>query len=158
MNIWRLVTHHTDPDAMLSWIRQNQRIAIGWGSIGDIEANAYHSAGAIGAAIRQHYPSSRNSGLGGPSLWNLYDELKNDDFVILSTIKRRVLVVEIKRDYEYVAQKPPFRGEYQHQRRIKITQIDPEKLWQAAGAAPAAGQNIRYTLMKCADSVSEDSL
>ncbi|HMH45517.1 MAG TPA: hypothetical protein VK557_18660 [Pyrinomonadaceae bacterium] len=37
MRIWRLITHHADKDHALFWTKQNSRIAIGWGAIGDIK-------------------------------------------------------------------------------------------------------------------------
>jgi hypothetical protein len=36
MRVWRLITHHSDRDHALFWTKQNSRIAIGWGAIGDI--------------------------------------------------------------------------------------------------------------------------
>jgi hypothetical protein len=36
MRVWRLITHHADKDGALFWFKQNSRIAIGWGAIGDI--------------------------------------------------------------------------------------------------------------------------
>lgn len=165
MNIWRLITHHINPDEALIWIRKNGRIAIGWGAIGDIGKLNYSSASAIGAAIRYHYPHKHNSGLGGPSLWNFYDGMSKGDLVILSARRPRALVVEVLGKYEYVTDQSPhlrpnshLEGDYQHQRLIQVSAIDPEKLWHAAGARPAPGQNIRYTLMKCARPLDSSEL
>ena len=68
MNVWRLITHHKDKDAALFWSRQNGRIAIGWGAIGNIRDMGYSSANDITAAIRAAYPESDNPHLGGASL------------------------------------------------------------------------------------------
>ena len=77
MNVWRLITHHEDKDAAWFWSRQNARITIGWGAIGDIGLKGYNSAKDISAAIRRAYPALPNSGLGGPSLWDFFAELKD---------------------------------------------------------------------------------
>lgn len=140
---------------MLAWIRETGRIAIGWGNIGDIGENLYNSAASIGVAIRQHYPQLRNSGDGGPSLWNFYDEIKTGDLVILSTDKPRVKVVRVQGKYQYLTAPTLMEGDYNHQRRVELTEFDPEKLWRAAGAICAVGDNSRRTLMKCARAVND---
>ncbi len=38
LNVWRLMAHHDDPEAVVDWTRENGRIAIGWGMGGDIVA------------------------------------------------------------------------------------------------------------------------
>jgi hypothetical protein len=72
MRVWRLITHHADKDHALFWTKQNSRIAIGWGAIGDIAKKGYKSADEITSAIRTEYPGLDNSHLGGSSLWDFY--------------------------------------------------------------------------------------
>src|SRR5688572_28912876 len=146
MNVWRLITHHIDPDRALGWTRQNGRIAIGWGRIGDLREKSIHSAKDIGTHIRQHYPEASNSGTGGNRLWNFCAEMKRGDLVILSGSRPRELVVEVQGDYEYALEPPTFNGLgteglYQHQRQVRVTTWNPEVLWHRAGARPAMGQN-----------------
>ena len=60
MNVWRLITHHTDPEHTLQWTKKTGRIAIGWGRIGDIKKQGYASAQKISRSITAHYaPFSR---------------------------------------------------------------------------------------------------
>ena len=164
MNVWRLITHHEDKDAALLWSRQNGRIAIGWGAIGNIGAQGYNSADDITAAIRRHYPGSSNPHLGGSSLWDFYAGVQKGDLVILSASKPRELVVEVEveveGDYQWSEQRPtlnstPIGGDYQHQRGVLIRRdLSPEDLWLAAGGQ-APGQNPHCTLVRCARSVNE---
>ncbi len=158
MNVWRLITHHKDKDAALFWSRQNGRIAIGWGGIGNIRTQGYRSAEDIAGAIRRTYPNLQNSGSGGRSLWSLYAEMQEGDFVILSASKPRELVVEVEGDYEWMDGLPVPMEEYQHQRRARIRRdMNPEDLWNTAeGAAP--GQNVHQTLIRCERTLTEDDL
>lgn len=159
VNVWRLVAHHQDPERAIQWSRRHERIAIGWDDIGDIEQQGYQSAAEIGAAIRTAYPGISNSGLGGPSLWNFYAEVQRGDLVILSSGKGRVAVFEVEGEYEYVlSNDPPHWYPYRHQRRARVRSIDPERLWRAAGARPAPGQNTRWTLFRCDKPVPEADL
>jgi len=64
MRVWRLITHHADKDQALFWSKQNSRIAIGWGAIGDIGHEGYKSANDITSAIKTAYPNLDNSHLG----------------------------------------------------------------------------------------------
>ena len=159
MNVWRPITHHEDKDAALLWSRQNGRIAIGWGAIGNIRAQGYGSAEDITAAIRNEYPESHNAHSGGSSLWDFYASMQTDDLVILSASKPRVLVVEVEGDYEWKEQRPTLNnttlsGDYQHQRRVLIRRdLSPEDLWHAAGGAP--GHNVHCTLIRCERSLIE---
>ncbi len=158
MNVWRLKTHHDNPTGALAWIRKNQKIALGWGLIGDLNQRGYNSAAKVGAAMRQHYPNANNTGSGGPSVWNFYDQLKIGDLVILSALAPRVLVVEVVGNYEFDNHNAPVSGEYWHQRAVKVTIYDPHKLWHLAGAREALGDNIRRPLTQCAVSVDPNDL
>lgn len=158
VTVWRLIAHHKDAEWAITWSRQNERIAVGWGRIGDIRQQGYRSAAEIGAAIRREYPGLGNSGLGGPSLWNFYAEMDLGDLVILGYKGRRAAVFEVQGNYEYRATDPSYWYPYPHQRRARVRHLDPERLWYAAGAGAAAGQSSRWTLLRCAEPVSEADL
>ena len=146
MNTWRLMTYHAKPNPMLDWTRQNVRIAIGWGDIGSL--SNFHSVEEVKTAIkaRPRYPQYPNAGSTGPSLWDFYTEMRRGDLVILSTGKRE-LVVEVVGDYEW-RQSPDFEGNYWHQRRVKLTALNPEKVWRGAGAGFPIGESRYRTLLR----------
>ncbi|MCI0697820.1 hypothetical protein L0337_38205 [candidate division KSB1 bacterium] len=154
MNVWRLVAHHYDPDFAIEWYQRRRRIALGWGSIGDITQKRFTSAQDISDAIKRTYPILNNAFSGGQCLWNFYDEIKEGDLVILSTGKSRALVMEVQGRYEWKAAKePPSMEDYRHQRKAHvIPDKDPDELWKRAGAGPAMGYNIRWALIKMAKS------
>lgn len=154
MNVWRLISHHQNQARALAWTKRTGKIAIGWGAIGDTEAQDYKSVDDIGAAIRKHYPTLQNSGLGGPSLWDFYEGMQPGDLVILSGSQPRELAVEVQSEYFWTEEKPELDGneiggDYQHQRRIKISTWNPEVLWKMAGGCPTKGQSIRRSLIRC---------
>lgn len=156
-NVWRLKTHHVDPDEALRWMRVNEKIAIGWGEVGDLRTRGYASADDVKDAIRNAYPDARNVGQGGLNVWSFYDEMKHGDLVLLSSGTTRALVVEVTGDYVWEAEAPTIIygtpeqvGEYQHQRRVRLSAWSPESLWRAAGADAAKGQSIRWSLVRCA--------
>jgi predicted Mrr-cat superfamily restriction endonuclease len=152
MTIWKMIAHHNDRDSATAWTRKNGRIAIGWGRVGDI--SKYRSSAEIRTAIRDHYPAppnKRNAHLGAPSLWEFYQGIQKEDFIIVKGGKWGSLVVKVVGDYEYVVGESPLEGDYQNQRRVQVTALDPEKVWRAAGEAP--GTNIYQTLVRCARSV-----
>ena len=97
-----------------------------------------------------------NSHLGGASLWDFYLQMQNEDLVILSANKPRVLVVEVEGDYEWT-EESPFEGDYQHQRRVVIRRdLSPEDIWEKAGGA--ARQNVHQTLIRCERTLTQDDL
>jgi predicted Mrr-cat superfamily restriction endonuclease len=149
-NVWRLITQREHKDEALAWCRENSRISVGWNKIGDIRKQGYRSADDIGAAIRKAYPQGHDSG--GPSLWNFYSEIQIGDLVILSAGRPRVFVVEINGEYEYIEGPRSHGIPYSHQRSTLVSGWKPEELWQKAGGG-AAGQNIRWTLIRCANQV-----
>lgn len=152
MTIWKMIAHHTDRAAAVTWTRDNRRIAIGWGKIGDVAA--YDSVDEIKTAIKDNYPVppyANNAHLGAPSLWDFANTRKKGDLVIVSGRIPREFVVEIVGDYEFVAGESPLFGEYHHQRAIELTEYDAEKLWLAAGQAP--GKSRYQTLVACHNSV-----
>lgn len=159
MNVWRLITHWDEPQAALNWSRINSRIAIGWGRAGDIRN--YASAREIVEAVREEYPGIQNAPLSGGQLWNFCHILAEDDLVILSLGKNggRSLVVQVQGAYEFVpSEEAPLHDDFQHQRKVQTTQLDPNRLWHLAGSQPAIGQNIRWTFIRCLRSVVESDL
>jgi hypothetical protein len=84
--------------------------------------------------------------------------MESGDLVIVSTNAGRSLVMEVQGDYEFkqTAEPDPI-GDYQHQRRAVPIAIDPDALWQEAGAALRAGQNIRWTLIECERPIDADT-
>ena len=157
MTIWRMFTHHIDPENALAWTRQNGRIAIGWGRVGDVER--YQSQEEIKAAIRAQYPIPpfrNNAHLGAPSLWDFCRTMQREDLVILNGKKPRALVVKIVGDYRYEAGESPLEGDCQNQRRIEMTSLDGNALWFAAGRAP--GSHRYKTLIRCAHPLHKSDL
>ena len=157
MNIYRLIVHHTDKPAAIKWTRDNKRIAIGWGDIGDVAA--YGSKAEIKSAIKTHYtPMHRdNSSSGSESLWSFCHDVQIGDLMILSGDKSRELVVKVTGDYEFVPGASPLFGEYNHQRAIEITQYDGDKLWNAAGGLQTGVSRYR-TLVRCQNAIDSDEM
>lgn len=147
MNTWRMMTHHRNAKGALDWTRKNERIAIGWGDIGSL--TNYGSMEEVKTAIKAqlNYPDYPNAASMGPTLWDFYTEMKHGDLVILSTGKRE-LVVEVVGDYEWRGN-PDLEGDYFHQRRVRLTTLSPEKVWQEAGASFPVGQSKYRTLLRC---------
>ena len=158
VSVWRLIAHHADPEWAVAWSRTHERIAVGWGLIGDIRQQGFRSARDIGVAIRREYPDRRNSGLGGPSLWNFYAGIELGDLVILGHKGHRAAVFEVQGEYEYQPTDPTYSYPYLHQRRARLRIPDPERLWRAAVADAAEGQSIRWTLFRCSQPVNEADL
>ena len=159
MNVWRLITHWGEPEEVLKWSRENRRIAIGWNRAGDVRN--YASPREIVEAVRHEYPALQNAPFSGGQLWNFCHTLAQDDLVILSVGKNggRSLVVQVKGEYEFVPpEEAPFRDGLQHQRKVEITPLDPNRLWHLAGSQPAIGHNIRWTLIKCLRPVAASDL
>lgn len=153
--IWRLIAHHEHSLAVADRVRTEGQIWIGWGAIGDLRQQPYHSASDIGQAIRRDYFPSGNSGLGGPSVWHFFHDMQPDDLVIVSTKRGRALTMEVTGHYKWdqTTGEPPLTGEYFHHRAARLTDIDPNILYrQAGGLAP--GESIRWTLFRCANPVN----
>lgn len=156
MNVWRLMTHHENPESALAWSILNNRIAIGWGNLGDLSLQQLQSPAEISGLIRYYYPGLRNSGTGGKSLWNFYSVMQKGDLVILS-VGRRALAVEVVGDYEFsdapVLNGVELSGDYCHQRQVKPSGWDVEKLWHIAGAKITEGQSRYQALVRCEKSL-----
>src|SRR5436309_1212195 len=112
MRTWRLIAHHQDPDSAISSFRDQGRIAIGWGRIGDLRASGVGTATDSTATIRDAYPELNNAHLGGPSLLRLYDEMRAGDLVIVSDGKRRRLVMRVEGEYQWDPRPSPVPGDY----------------------------------------------
>lgn len=142
MDVWRLTTHHEDPERSVDWTRRKSRIAIGWGGIGDIRQQGYTSTQDISRVIRDFYPGLPNSGPGGVCLYDFCYSMKKGDLVILSTGKKRVLVAEVSGGYEHKSrsEKPPI-GNYQHQRKAQISErvVACSWCWSSAGVQHSVG-------------------
>ena len=148
--VWRLIAHHAVPEDSARWFEQTRRIAVGWGLIGDLRAARYGSAAEISDAIRDVYPTLKNSGSGGVCLYDFCFRMGLGDLVIVNANGRRVLVMEVQGDYCFKPKlEPPPIVHYQHQRKATRLPIDPDELWREAGRGPRDGHNIRWTLIKC---------
>jgi predicted Mrr-cat superfamily restriction endonuclease len=162
MNVWRLISHHEDRAGAVAWTKKNGRIAIGWGIIGDIRAHNYQSADEIADAIRVAYRTYkhpvRNFHSGGHSLWDLYASMKDGDLVILAGTTTRELVVEIEGPYEWRENTPLAGDNYNHQRRARVRNLNPELVWRAAGARYVEGASVYRTLIRLAKPLSEDDV
>lgn len=55
MKVWRLITHHIadQKEVMLHWALTSQRLAIGWGLIGDLASDYHTSVESIRESILQ---------------------------------------------------------------------------------------------------------
>ena len=156
MALWRLITHHQYPEDMLGWVLTTQRLAIGWGRIGDLSAGGYTSHEDIARVISDRYDGIANAPSGGHCLWDFWRTMRHGDLVILGTGERRRAVLRVTGPYEYVATAQPQPViDYQHQREAELVNLDADHLWQNAGATIAAGYSIRWTLVRCARDVPE---
>jgi predicted Mrr-cat superfamily restriction endonuclease len=135
----------------------NGWIAIGWGDPQFGHLSQYPSLQAISDAISQVYPNDtpQERSIGAHNLDSFYRLIAPHDYVILSTGKRRGAVMEVMGGYEYrnTTNIYPFNGNYGHQRRAQLVAgMDPNQLWRTVGG-PAPGQNIRWTLVPCANTI-----
>lgn len=149
MNVWRLMTHHCATEAAVAWSREQQRIAMGWGHIGDLRR--YSCPEDVVYAVRDRYPELSTWGISGKQLWSFAHEMKLGEPVILSTGKSRPVVMVVTGEYEHcLSGQPPQSDDYFNQRRARETSIDPNSLWEMADSRPAPGWSQRWTLVKCA--------
>jgi predicted Mrr-cat superfamily restriction endonuclease len=152
MATWRLIAHHTDADTQIKAFHDLGCIAIGWSLVGDLRLIGPESAAEITPRVRVAYPESNNAHLGGPSLWRFYEEMRPGDFVILGDGSRRRAVMRVSGEYEFVptAEAVGTLG-YRHRRAAETVMSDPEHVWERSGAALAEGENVRWTLARCAE-------
>ena len=153
-NVWRLIAHHENAADVVGHVRRTRQIYIGWGAIGDLRQNPYHSAQEITQAIRHHYPTLNNAHLGGPSMWRFAYEMQPQDLVIVSTRKGPALTLEVAGPYQWDRSDEtlPLTGNYFHHRAAHVTDLDSNTLLRQAGGM-AAGENVRWTLFRCANPV-----
>ena len=161
--VWRLLIE--GPDTTLPWMRENGRIGIGWGEIGD--TRELGTEGAIAEAIRHRnetHPDhagrpAANVTHGTKSVYDFCYEMRPGDLAIIAvsgksserSTRRRREVCEVIGDYEHVApENAPLN--YQHQRVARRCKRDPDELWQQAGGL-AEGQIAYRTLARCANAV-----
>lgn len=155
--VWRLITHHSDPKSLLTWSLSRGLIALGWNEIGDVRR--YRSPEEIVAAVRRAYSQNRNAPFSGGQLWNFAHKMKVGDLVILSTGKRREVVMEVTGEYRHTGES--FEGDryYSHVRAAKPVQICAERLWKAAGGPELAdGNSMRWPFVECRATVHPTSL
>lgn len=141
--VWRLVTHHEHPDAVLAWAVKNRLLAIGWGSIGNLQESNYNSSEKITEFFSNQGQESQPSAvLAGQCLYDFRFRMRPGDLVIVSTGRggSRKVVMEVLGEYEWRAA-PDCISEpnYQHQRKARIVDMDPDQLWKAAGGRQLAG-------------------
>jgi len=146
MHVWRLIAHHEDAPAAIAWTQRSNRIAIGWGLIGDLTSPGFHGPDDITASIRGAYPTLNNAHNGGRSLWNLLS-MNVGDLVIVRGKGAPAIVVEVCGPYQFNAPPPNLSGGYNHQREIDLTQIDARELWRQHPMMP--GQSPYATLVRC---------
>jgi hypothetical protein len=150
---WRLIAHHdpTRQEHMVAWSRREERIALGWGDVGDVSTHG--SWREIREALtdipkyrRDLSPS--NFVDGGHSLWIFRNEMRIGDKVIIRTKEACEAVVEVTGDYDWQAaeEAATFR-DYQHQRKARIIAANAERLWQEAGRRAANGFSIHWALI-----------
>jgi predicted Mrr-cat superfamily restriction endonuclease len=144
MTVWRLITHHKDPEQHFKWAKERGQIAIGWNGVGDL--NRYESEAEIKQAV--HETGNKNWPFSGKQLLAFRDGIKRGDLVILSTGKQRGAVMRIDGEYEFTRVGLSDDVEYAHRRRATVVPLSAEALWKAAGG-PAKGQNARWTLVLC---------
>jgi hypothetical protein len=148
VNVWRLVAHHEDPKGAIEWSIATGKVAVGWGSAGDLRDLAPSSGTDISHTLPSVYPDLQNAHLGGPSLWNFFKLMKIGDLAIVSGGGARSHVVEITGDYFFASARDSF-GDYFHQRTAVVTDKDPDELWASVCSKVQEGNNVRWTVALC---------
>jgi len=157
MAIWKITTHHDQPEDAFSAWRSRGLVAVGWTNIGDLTKLSPRSSSEIGAYIRAEYPNLPNSGTGGPSLWNFYSNVRVGDHVIAVSKGKRLGVMLVTGEYFHAREDDGVLG-YGHIRRAEFTAIDAELLWHSVQTV-ALGQSIQWTVGLCRQSSdAEDRL
>ena len=154
------MAHHLEPhkDDAVRWFAKNERICVGWGTIGDIASHNYQSSQDIQDAIRHQYLLGNhpynNFKSSGDSLWNLYGEMEPGDLVIVKGAHLWT-VMKIDGDYQFRSDlsQTSF-PDYFHQRRaVAQSRINPQKLWGLSGGMAKDGGSIYRALVRCAHTV-----
>jgi len=148
--VWRLITHHTNPDEALIWYQEHNLIALGWGNIGNLQNQQVNNQHDIAALYNQVY-SQGNAGECGRCLWDFWNVMAIGDLVILGIGKgRRACVVEVVGNYLFNNNYPPnvnaqMLDGYYHRRAVMPTKHEANDIWKQ-NALPAPGANIRHAL------------
>jgi predicted Mrr-cat superfamily restriction endonuclease len=150
MNVWRLIPHFTEKSAGLAWCIKNNRIAIGWGRIGDLAAMAPTSDTQITEAIATAYAGEnlRPGAMGGPSLWQFFQEVQEYDLVVVRADASRSVVMEVTGPYEWMESEPGLPGEFQHQRSAELTEYDPIRVMTRAKLSPGKQEPVSRVLTR----------
>ncbi len=153
-NIWRLIAHHENAADVVALIRKTGQIWIGWGETGDLSQSAYRSGSDISRVLHQIDPTRTNSGFGGASLWRFYHDMQIGDLVIVSSKQGKQLTAEVTGPYQWQSTPgpAPLTSGYQHHRVVSLTSLDPGSVFAQAGGM-AVGENSRWTLFRCANSI-----
>ncbi len=154
MNVWRLMAHHEYPAEMAEWSRRQGVLAIGWGGVGDLSKQQAHNEEEMKRLVKSTHPGvpSNNWVNGGCSLWRLYSEVRQGDLVIISASSWRALTMRVTGDYYFDDEDAS--NSYEHRRKGEVVPIDPDWLWHFADGK-ASGANIRHTLIRCANTLTE---
>lgn len=148
--VWRLIPHHLVGlrNESIDYYMTNSIIAIGWGGIGDIDAEGYSTQKDIGDAI-QYKCQLRNRNIGGPSLLHFFSSVQSGDYVILSGTKHRRPVVMVDGNYTFNSQGFDKDHNYKHQRAIVLTDINYQDLIKDRSWTPVSGHSIRSPFIEC---------
>lgn len=149
MRVWKLISHHDDPEAAFEAHVAQGLISVGWNNVGNLALRRPNDASDVGSWIRESHPKLNNSGTGGPSLWNFYAEMQEGDYVIASGKNRFRGVFRITGPYEY-REGDNLVFEYAHARQAQLVDLDARSLWEACGSAIEGGQSPHLTVALCA--------
>lgn len=155
MNIWRLIPHHEQPVKFAEWSRRKGVLAIGWGQMGDLRQQRFHSEAEMKRLVADTHDYSTNSKVnGGFSLWRFYHEMQIGDLVIISASGSRKQTMRVTGDYYFVNLGDDPSHDYEHRRKAEVVPIDPNRLWQAANRV-APGEGVYSTLVRCDRQLTE---
>ena len=156
VNVWRLIAFQDKGcrrQLVIQWAINNERIAIGWGRIGNLGQYATEQdilAAAQNYLCPQQYPQDKPLQKCVRSCWKFREMQPGDLVVYKGNDWGGSKVMRVKGPYEYVCnppgEQPPY-YDYQHQRKIQVTCIDPYWLWNEAGKAP--GEVVFDALIRC---------
>lgn len=143
------MAHSKNSEAALEKMKERGRLAIGWTGTGDLRNLEISNAVELNSWISETRSNKGIQNTGGPSLWNLYHEMKIGDFVIVNSQGKRQCVFEVTGDYQFEKNKSKQIEGHGHQREAILTDLDPEELWSKSGSAFMPGQGPRWTLAAC---------
>jgi predicted Mrr-cat superfamily restriction endonuclease len=142
-----MILHHIPEcrQKMLDWSCQEERIAIGWGEIGNASKcvsweEIKQKIEAVPDYCRDLPPSNWVNG--GHALWDLYKEMKRGDLVILvGKGSRREAVMKVTGECAEWKPKGKDYKDYQHHRAAILVgdHREADKLWIKAGGRNGGG-------------------